>query len=547
MAISITAEQKCIKDLFNKDEEFIIPSYQRPYSWEEDNCSRLLEDIKSSYNNFLNEGYFLGNIILAKNSSQKNIYEVIDGQQRLITLSLFLKVLYKFDEENDYLRDAIWIVDRRDKGKKKPRIVSKIFENNDGQKLKIFFEMSSEELDNKLNNNKKKDLNKFERNYFYFLNEIKNDKEFLRNFADYILDMLFLLPIQTEEKDQEDSREKALLIFETINNTGLNLSDADIFKSHLYISALNERQEEKFIVNWAHLINRCKELDITILELFRIYSHILRGKEKNKDPEISLRVFFSVKGKYSLQEIGRHESMFLEFDRIIKIIVFVKEIKDDLDLLHGSSECSKWLQLVFEYSNQFPVFATYVYLYKNLEGIKESKEKYEEFASFLKDLIRYCYYKGATSTVKFEIFYAIAQVSHGEKAYFTITKDMEYDFNYLGRLKHSLALLAFYLDPNSKPIRKYYFDKIITSYDNDFFDLEGNRLNDEKTFLDSLGNIVVSDLSSKKRTIEKKTIYYQQSEIPAIKNLQLNGWTYNTYATRNEQLKKTLINFFKGN
>lgn len=90
------AKQKTVKALLTKDEtnksyQYIIPPYQREYSWKEEQWENLFNDINENLS-----GYFLGSIICI--SSENNRLDVIDGQQRLTTLSLLLLALY--DELN---------------------------------------------------------------------------------------------------------------------------------------------------------------------------------------------------------------------------------------------------------------------------------------------------------------------------------------------------------------------------------------------------------------------------------------------------------------
>ena len=66
-----------------------IPDYQRPYEWDKSNVYVLLEDIMNNYEESM--AINIGTIILYKNND--NEYEIVDGQQRIITLSLLLKVL----------------------------------------------------------------------------------------------------------------------------------------------------------------------------------------------------------------------------------------------------------------------------------------------------------------------------------------------------------------------------------------------------------------------------------------------------------------------
>lgn len=91
MALSLSAEQKDLKSLFINDDKYIIPTFQRPYSWTEEQLLQLYYDITNAFEN--GEDYFLGNIILAKSRTDKSILEIIDGQQRMVTLWLMLKAL----------------------------------------------------------------------------------------------------------------------------------------------------------------------------------------------------------------------------------------------------------------------------------------------------------------------------------------------------------------------------------------------------------------------------------------------------------------------
>lgn len=94
----IKANPESIIEIFQK--LYVIPEYQRPYSWAEDKCYDLWNDIIEKYEEEKrknkksdNKGeYFLGTMVLIKNN--KGIFEVIDGQQRLTSLLILLKALY---------------------------------------------------------------------------------------------------------------------------------------------------------------------------------------------------------------------------------------------------------------------------------------------------------------------------------------------------------------------------------------------------------------------------------------------------------------------
>jgi Protein of unknown function DUF262 len=201
MALSLTAEQKEILKIFKIEEQYVIPAYQRPYSWEYDQCVQLYSDLMEAYK--ANEEYFIGNIIIAKSESNKGILEVIDGQQRLTTLLLLIKVLYIFQPElkvlNQILEKENW-----EGSEQIPRIKSDIFEAKDGLDLnsvleynKSDFEKRFEECkDKKGNIDEKKCNHRFEINILYFYQWAKfytiNNND-IKAFTEFFLTKVYLL------------------------------------------------------------------------------------------------------------------------------------------------------------------------------------------------------------------------------------------------------------------------------------------------------------------------------------------------------------------
>ncbi len=84
------AEELKIVAVLTENKTYVIPSYQRPYSWSEEHAIQLIGDIYDSFSNKTKE-YFIGSLICIE--KEDNLYEVIDGQQRLITISLIIAKL----------------------------------------------------------------------------------------------------------------------------------------------------------------------------------------------------------------------------------------------------------------------------------------------------------------------------------------------------------------------------------------------------------------------------------------------------------------------
>ncbi|CAM1657347.1 Domain of unknown function DUF262 [Bartonella apis] len=91
---NIKAQEKSLNSILNGDYIFSVPSYQRPYSWTEDNAAELFDDLFDAYQNKTSEddSYFLGSLVLKKDPRKPNS-DIIDGQQRLTTITILLAIL----------------------------------------------------------------------------------------------------------------------------------------------------------------------------------------------------------------------------------------------------------------------------------------------------------------------------------------------------------------------------------------------------------------------------------------------------------------------
>lgn len=307
----LNVDQKTIFELFSdRKADFLIPDYQRPYSWGKDECETLWKDVfdfafpDRDYTKFDNERdeYFLGPIVTFRNIEGK--VEVIDGQQRLTTLMLLLRAFYeKFGNMNDEnsrrtqenLGKCIWKTDE--------------LGNLDSNRLKIDSRVVSDEDRKefleilKIGHRRPEMKSRYAENFEFFEKKINN---FLQDFPNYfsylptrIMNNCILLPIEA------DSQDTALRIFSTLNNRGLPLADSDIFKSQLY-NYYNQRGEvEEFIERWKQLEELCGKVfdprsGSPMDELFTRYMYFLRARQGvSRSTTEALRRFYE-KGDYGL-------------------------------------------------------------------------------------------------------------------------------------------------------------------------------------------------------------------------------------------------------
>lgn len=299
----LNVDQKTIFALFSdKKADFLIPDYQRPYAWEEEQCLTLWEDIYTfafpddNYEKFNdNEEYFLGSIVTYKNDNGKS--EVIDGQQRLTTLMLLLRAFYdKFASMQDQnskktresIEECIWRTNTfRTADKSTLKIDSEVATDNDKEEFLDLLRTGVVKEDSK---------SQYVKNYKFFQDKID---EFLKDYASYfpylparILKNCILLPIEAESQDT------ALRIFSTLNDRGLPLSDADIFKAQFYKYYTGKNEKDAFISKWK-LLEETSGATIRsssgnpMDELFSRYMYFLRAKKDNKSSTMeAVRKFY---------------------------------------------------------------------------------------------------------------------------------------------------------------------------------------------------------------------------------------------------------------
>lgn len=504
MALSLSAEQKSIDDVFYANDQYIIPNYQRSYSWRFDQCNQMYLDFLSAYNNKID--YFIGNIIIARGQNERKKPQVVDGQQRLITLWLLLKTISVLCPNLNIKEQYLSIPSKWKDGESILKIKSEVFETKDDEQIMEIFDYTHSDFSNRLKNvtDKKDEIkesacySKFEYTALLFYQYLhKSSEERLNEFTDFILEHVFLLPIELNGSDMAEANDKALTIFETINNRGMSLENADIFKAKLYNKALLTHTEESFKNQWADFRISVEDLGLSVDDVFRYYSHIIRGRENITTSEKNLRDFFLLDSASPIFK-NRYEETMSDLLRIVEILQAIEQLQTEHSVL------GPWLQIINAYSNIYPKYVIVTYLFIN-ESYKET-----DFLQLLKSLVRYVYSFGATTTVKFEVYKMICSICMRQpiEEYYINEKDPDYNQYYM--LRKGYALLYHYLSGGSF-LKEYWFDKLIGN--GDIKTLE-ERLWDNEIItlaIKSIANTIVIDIPVKRKKMMDKYRYYQQT------------------------------------
>lgn len=283
---------------------FLIPAYQREYSWTTDYCIAMWNDICDlyKYHSADDEIHFFGTVVVFNNTKNKEL-AIIDGQQRITSFYLMLRAYYDIRNQavkstNDekvksmnkieclMIAKLLWQTDLSGVYDiSLPRLVASSDHEND---LAFLAKKNTEEIDLE----KLHPKSNYRQNYEFFKEkwqDLLQTPGAPERLLTVIKERCILIPIVC------DSEESALTIFTTLNDRGMQLTDSDIFKADLFRKCASECDKTKFIEQWNALLECVKDCyeKITCDELFRHYYHYLRAKEqRDHNKELSLRKFY---------------------------------------------------------------------------------------------------------------------------------------------------------------------------------------------------------------------------------------------------------------
>ncbi|MBQ7219792.1 MAG: DUF262 domain-containing protein [Synergistaceae bacterium] len=387
-------DQKKIQGLFEaRTTRFLIPDYQRPYVWSNDECQTLWDDIyafavpDNGKFDIDNDDYFLGSIVVFMNDN--NQLEVIDGQQRLITLLLLLRAFYEAMKSYTYewskdirkvIGKCIWETDEQGyPDMSKPKIDSQVI--TDEGKTELMYILSSGILGSKFHSKYAMNYKLFQDNISVFMqNEDKNIPEVQRKFTNLpsrILGNCTLLEIRAGDQ------KAALQIFSTLNDRGRPLSDSDIFKVQLYRAFGKDEQSDVFSSKWKDLEEICSKIfpfpknGSPLDELFNRYMHYERAIAGIADStQEGLRAFYE-KGKYTLLRDDGYKTV---FDNLVMLADFWYSVVNQ-DKARFSQQVLKRLCVLSYAPNAIWTLIVSVYFIHNkkIDGMLDD----EAFCSFL--------------------------------------------------------------------------------------------------------------------------------------------------------------------
>ncbi len=245
------SETKLVSYMQGADKRFIIPVYQRNYDWKTENCKQLYDDLIKVIRR-KRKSHFFGSIVSVHNDGEFNEYLVIDGQQRLTTISLLLLAMYNLMKNGilipakDNLAEKIYKTYLIDEWQDDDtRIKLKPVKNDRHAFGKLFDEESEHIPDSNLTIN-----------YNYFYSRIQKEEVTL----DELYDAITKLEIINITLNQDDNPQ---LIFESLNSTGVALSEGDKIRNFI-LMGLPTKQQNDFYEKYWNKIELCTNYDVSI-------------------------------------------------------------------------------------------------------------------------------------------------------------------------------------------------------------------------------------------------------------------------------------------
>ena len=556
-------EEKSVMEYLSKG-KFIIPMYQRPYTWGEDECSQLWQDIVEFFNDSdkqKDDKYFLGSIVTYTENDKKE-QNIIDGQQRTTTLMLLIKALHtkilnaKGNESNrliDNIVSCLWETNMQSDeiDHKAIRLQSEVATDDDIAVLNAILQneyaapSDPKELEAKI----KQAKTPYEKNYLYFLLESsKFAEKFPMEWAGLCITLLqscIVLPIECTSQDN------ALRIFNTLNNRGKPLSDADIFKGIIYGSKKDKQSKNDFAKNWKQLESD-NNGDMNFI--FRNYMHIVRARKQDKTSEIGLREFFANKHKDILT--NNSDKVMTEINQLSNFWCGYDE---------KFSQRSLQLYEVLDYfpNDYWKYLDSAYYMYCSDKGL-DYFDKHDEFlakviAHFLVKFIN----KPSIAEIKPIVFNAYtALYETGKLDFQTNTKEILQDeatfkaqFFKADRLIPSLLRLNLYLQyPEQELDIKAEIEHIFPKTTQWRSSYTGWDKDEAKPLIESIGNKMwlekrLNIKASNNYFDDKKDKYAKSKFLEAqeIARRSQNDWLKKDIERRNEEIYTRLKNFFTSN
>lgn len=346
------ANETKVEDFLSSNKtQFVIPVYQRNYDWSTSQCKQLLDDILEVGTSKKMNAHFIGSVVYVHDdvytSSRIKELTVIDGQQRLTTLTLIYLTIYRLaiEMEDKGLEAEITETYLTNKfAPEEEKLKLRPTENNDKAIKYLLRSDSSEEFN---------EFSKVIDNFNYFKSRITQEN------IDYVLKGLSKLMFVEISLDRE--KDDPQRIFESLNSTGLELSQADLIRNYI-LMGLNRKSQNKIYNNYWEIIEKLAKDETSnkskVSDFIRDYLTLVNNKIPNKS-----KVYLEFKAKFPTSDLEELEGNLLPIKSLVK---FYNK------LLNPKNENDKDIRIQLEYINRLEINVAFPFLMKVYEDYSEN-------------------------------------------------------------------------------------------------------------------------------------------------------------------------------
>ena len=296
-----------VRLLDGADKKFIIPVYQRAYSWKKANCELLFNDLLAVYNHGY-KSHFFGSIVYVENDiGGCNEYIIIDGQQRITTVSLLLLAIRNYIQIN-----------KIDTEKINPEKITNAFLTDvyaqDTKKLKLKLVQGDDSAyDRLIEGTEPIPNNHITINYNYFYERLSTlNLSQLEGVYDAIT-KLMIVNISLKPQNGDDPQ----LIFESLNSTGMDLEESDKIRNYVLMKMDSSEQEKIYKKYWEKLEHKIGKQDLS--KFIRYYlAKKTRTLTDEKKLYFSFKAFRENSSEYSVETLLKDILKFADYYSMIK-------------------------------------------------------------------------------------------------------------------------------------------------------------------------------------------------------------------------------------
>ncbi|KAF6243630.1 hypothetical protein C6988_02490 [Nitrosopumilus sp. b1] len=309
----IDTQQIKLKTILEDAASYVIPKFQREYSWQDEQIEEFWKDLIEHYHLCEKDPYFFGTLVLIADQNKREKFKVVDGQQRLTTSITFLTVirdfLYEFNKDRD-VENIQYYLEAEDVGDSNYKYRLKLSRNNQD-----FFVDKILKLDNASNKNQIIFNNISKRNkglataYALFYNKIsgeldkipdQNEKiQFLIGLANHFVKYFVVV------RNVIDTPERAYRIFDSINNRGIRLEESDLVKNYLLEKIDHGGGDvDEWYNKWLEILNRLDNANVKEADFLRHY--LMAYYAPTGPKEVFERVLHKIKTREQVEEFIDH-------------------------------------------------------------------------------------------------------------------------------------------------------------------------------------------------------------------------------------------------